>query len=34
VASDSTGDLIRLCASILDDGEVTPDEAYQLADWL
>ena len=34
MASDSTGDLIRLCASILDDGEVTPDEAYQLADWL
>ena len=27
-------DLLALCASILDDGEVTSDEAYQLADWL
>lgn len=30
---DST-ELIALCGSILDDGEVTADEAYQLADWL
>lgn len=30
---DPTG-LIALCASILDDSEVTPDEAYELADWL
>jgi hypothetical protein len=27
-------DLIALCASILDDHEVTSDEAYDLADWL
>jgi hypothetical protein len=27
-------DLLALCASILDDGEVTSDEAHQLADWL
>jgi hypothetical protein len=30
---DST-ELIALCGSILNDGEVTADEAYQLADWL
>src|SRR6476469_1626282 len=27
-------ELVALCASILDDGEVTEEEAYQLADWL
>jgi hypothetical protein len=27
-------ELIALCASILSDGEVSPDEAYDLADWL
>ncbi|MEY2484356.1 MAG: hypothetical protein QOH39_4 [Verrucomicrobiota bacterium] len=27
-------ELVALCASILDDGEVTSEEAYQLADWL
>lgn len=31
---DATEELIRLCASILDDDEVTVDEAYHLADWL
>jgi hypothetical protein len=27
-------DLVSLCASILDDCEVTSDEAHELADWL
>jgi hypothetical protein len=27
-------EFLALCASILDDGEVSADEAYQLADWL
>lgn len=27
-------ELIALCASILSDGEVVPDEAYQIAEWL
>jgi hypothetical protein len=31
---DEVPELIQLCASILDDGEVTSDEAYQIADWL
>ncbi len=33
----SAGDFqefISLCAAILDDGEVSSDEAYQLAEWL
>jgi len=31
---DNSSQFIALCASILDDGEVTADEAYELADWL
>jgi len=34
VAEHNSSELVALCASILDDGEVTSDEAYQLADWL
>lgn len=31
---DQSAELVALCASILDDGEITPDEAYQVAEWL
>jgi hypothetical protein len=31
---DDSTELIRVCASILDDGEVSEDEAYRLDEWL
>lgn len=34
VAQTATDELIRLVASILDDGEVTGEEVYGLAEWL
>jgi len=34
VAKSASSELIALCASIISDGEVSPEEAYQLAEWL
>ena len=31
---DEVEEFVALCASVLNDGEVAEDEAYQLADWL
>jgi len=34
VAKSASSELVALCASITSDGEVSPEEAYQLAEWL
>ena len=34
MAKSASSELIALCASIISDGEVSPEEAYQLAEWL
>lgn len=34
MSGDDSNALVALCASVLSDGEVTAEEAYQLAEWL
>lgn len=34
MAKSASSELVALCASIISDGEVSPEEAYKLAEWL
>ena len=34
MAKSASSEVVALCASIIGDGEVSPEEAYQLAEWL